>query len=312
MMKLSGRNLFITLASVLTVGILAALVIVNYPPRLVVPVEPRFPLETERPNRHPFTVAHRGAALHAPENTLAALDKAITLGFDWVEIDVRYTSDNVPVLLHDNAVDRTTNGSGQVARMSYAELQKLDAGSWFAKEFAGEPVPALEDTLILMQGKICVIWDAKEKPRKVAVDLFHKYGFTGGCMAVAIPWAFPEAAEKNLQALNRFWLNPPLSVNLKEVSSLPEILRKYPGVKLLTVQINHVKPELVDAAHLAGLRLYTRTVYNQEKVRAYKRPLDAGVDGLMLEDIEKLKRYLVEGSRMPGELNPPVSTSFID
>lgn len=98
---------------------------------------------TERPYwPYPRIIAHRGGGLLAPENTLAALRYARNLGFEGVEFDVKLTSDDVPVLLHDDTLDRTTDGSGAMADMLFDVVTQFDAGSWFANEFAGESVPA--------------------------------------------------------------------------------------------------------------------------------------------------------------------------
>jgi glycerophosphoryl diester phosphodiesterase len=97
----------------------------------------------------PRVIGHRGAAAHAPENTLAGLRAAARLGVGMVEFDARLTRDGVPVLMHDATVDRTTDGTGAVAGMSCADLARLDAGGRFAASFAGEPVPTLADALAL-------------------------------------------------------------------------------------------------------------------------------------------------------------------
>ena len=98
---------------------------------------------TERPYwPYPRIIAHRGGGLLAPENTLAALRHARNLGFDAVEFDVKLSADDVPVLFHDDTLDRTTDGSGPVADLLFDVITQLDAGSWFGNEFAGEPVPA--------------------------------------------------------------------------------------------------------------------------------------------------------------------------
>ncbi|HEY5634065.1 MAG TPA: glycerophosphodiester phosphodiesterase [Burkholderiaceae bacterium] len=88
-------------------------------------------------------VAHRGAGKLAPENTLAAIRKGASLGYRMFEFDAKLSGDGVAVLMHDALVDRTTNGSGRVAGMSFAELAQLDAGSWHSPEYAGEGVPTL-------------------------------------------------------------------------------------------------------------------------------------------------------------------------
>ncbi len=98
----------------------------------------------------PPVIGHRGAAAYAPENTLAGLRKAKALGCRWVEFDVRLTADNQPVLLHDNRLERTTNGRGRVSGLPLAAVRRYDAGQWFHSAFAGERVPTLEEALVLL------------------------------------------------------------------------------------------------------------------------------------------------------------------
>jgi glycerophosphoryl diester phosphodiesterase len=95
-------------------------------------------------------VGHRGAAAHAPENTLASIRKAHELGCNWVEFDVALTSDDVPVLLHDETLDRTTGGNGRIGAVTFERLRRLDAGRWKGPAFAGERVPTLQEALELM------------------------------------------------------------------------------------------------------------------------------------------------------------------
>ena len=92
-------------------------------------------------------IAHRGASGHRPENTLVAFRHAIALGTDMVEVDCQLTRDGAPVILHDETLDRTTDGRGPLGRRTLAEVRALDAGSWFSPEFAGERVPTLEETV---------------------------------------------------------------------------------------------------------------------------------------------------------------------
>lgn len=94
-------------------------------------------------------ISHRGYCREAPENTLAAFRLSRKKGFAYVETDVFKTADGIPVLLHDTTVDRTSNGSGNVEEMTFAQLRALDFGSWFSAEFAGEQIPSLEEFLLL-------------------------------------------------------------------------------------------------------------------------------------------------------------------
>lgn len=100
----------------------------------------------------PQVIGHRGAAAYAPENTLEAIQTAADMGAEWVEFDVKLTKDGIPVLFHDDTLERTTNGSGAMVETLYADLQDLDAGSWFAHSFTGTKVPTLEEALdVLLQ-----------------------------------------------------------------------------------------------------------------------------------------------------------------
>ncbi|MFZ5939588.1 MAG: LamG-like jellyroll fold domain-containing protein [Bacteroidota bacterium] len=94
-------------------------------------------------------IAHRGGSALAPENTLAAFSNAIELNADYFELDVMMSSDDSLVIMHDATVDRTTDGTGSVSNLSYAQLKALDAGSWFSSKFAGERVPTLFEALNL-------------------------------------------------------------------------------------------------------------------------------------------------------------------
>lgn len=95
-------------------------------------------------------IGHRGAARLAPENTLAGLRAAAAAGVAGVEFDVRLTRDGVPVLFHDDTLERTTDGRGRLASLTWAQVRRLDAGTWFDAAFAGERVPSLEAALRLL------------------------------------------------------------------------------------------------------------------------------------------------------------------
>ncbi|MEM6793751.1 MAG: glycerophosphodiester phosphodiesterase family protein [Acidobacteriota bacterium] len=101
----------------------------------------------------PRVIAHRGFSGVAPENTLAAVSRALDLGVDMVEIDVTSSVDGHVIVLHDETLDRTTSGSGPALETPLEALRSLDAGSWFAPEFAGERIPLLAEVLDLVAGK---------------------------------------------------------------------------------------------------------------------------------------------------------------
>ena len=100
-----------------------------------------------------WVIAHRGASGEAPENTLAAISKAISDGAQMIEIDIQATKDEELIVFHDHVLGRTTNGSGHVRQKTFEDIKGLDAGSWFDARYAGEPIPRLDEVLDLMQGK---------------------------------------------------------------------------------------------------------------------------------------------------------------
>src|SRR6266571_8767808 len=122
---------------------------------IIVSLLPDFtsPLATRsmhRPWPYPRVVGYLFGGTVAPENTLAGIRKAAAMGFGGVEFDVMLSADKVPLLMHDETFDRTTNGKGSVAATPYARLASLDAGAWFSPEYRGERVPSFEEA-----GKLC-------------------------------------------------------------------------------------------------------------------------------------------------------------
>lgn len=112
-----------------------------------------------------MNLAHRGASTYAPENTMAAFYKAIELGANGIEIDLRMTKDHHIVIVHDDTVDRTTNGKGLVKELTLAELGELDAGSWFSEKYAGEKIVTFKDFMTYFY----------EKELYLAIELKDKF-----------------------------------------------------------------------------------------------------------------------------------------
>jgi glycerophosphoryl diester phosphodiesterase len=148
---------------------------------LLAPVEgftqKREPLPTKRPNLEIGRVAHRGAWHYAPENTVPAFQKAVELGFQYIEIDVRYSKDGVPVLHHDPMTMRDNLVWIPIKWLTVAQLKKLHEGFWYGPKFKDTRVATLEEALIAVQGKINLYLDLKEPPTPELDRLLRKYGF---------------------------------------------------------------------------------------------------------------------------------------
>ncbi len=132
--------------------------------------------------RRPVVVcAHRGNPAEAPENTLAAISSAITVGADAVEFDVQLSSDGHLMVIHDETCRRTGRHPGTVRDMTLRELKAIDVGRWFAKKFAGEKIPTLEEVIHLCQGRIILVIEVKspvediEPLCNVLIPMIQKY-----------------------------------------------------------------------------------------------------------------------------------------
>ena len=127
---------------------------------------------------HPLILAHRGASAYAPENTIAAFRLARELGADGIEFDVQLTKDQVPVIIHDDTVDRTTDGTGRVNALTISEIARLDAGSWKTEDYRGEPIPTLAQVLAVLSDWMNPV--GRERPALVNIELKTENLFTDG------------------------------------------------------------------------------------------------------------------------------------
>ena len=117
------------------------------------------------PIKIPRIIGHRGVAAYAPENTLEGIRTAAEMGLEWVELDVKLTKDGVPIIFHDEELDRTTNGSGFVMLKTYEEICDLECGSWFGDSFAGIKIPTLEEAVdVLLQHNLGLNLELKPCP----------------------------------------------------------------------------------------------------------------------------------------------------
>lgn len=234
-----------------------------------------------------FLYAHRGASAEAPENTLAAFRRALECGADGIELDIHLSADGVPVVLHDDRLERTSDGSGAVADRTVAELAELDAGSWFSPEFAGEPLPTLEETLGLLAGRLRLNLEVKDSQAGMAVlDLLR--GFPGADTVIS---SFDHAL---LAKLRRAAPDQPLAVLLED-SRWRQALARAEALRACAL---HPHDALIGRPLLAAcvrlqLPVIPWTVDDPVRARTLVR---MGVAGFFTNDPGRLRRYFAGGA----------------
>ena len=117
------------------------------------------------------SIAHRGFSSQAPENTFAAFDLAIENEFYYIETDVQLTADNIPVIIHDDTVDRTSNGKGKVSEKTLSDIKKLDFGSWFSPKFKGQKILTLSELLKNYNNKIHLVLELKSQQSELCKQI---------------------------------------------------------------------------------------------------------------------------------------------
>jgi glycerophosphoryl diester phosphodiesterase len=235
------------------------------------------PIPLVVPGQPGLVVGHRGNAAGAPEDTLVSEVSAQKVGARVLEFDLHMTSDGVPVVMHDDTVDRTTDGSGRIDAMTLAQIQQLDAGSWFSPAFAGTPVPTFEqilqfasttDAIILPELKEAVWTD--EQVRTVA-DLIRKYHMADRTMFQSFYLPVLQTAQRVAPDIARAALvtdAPPDPVGY---------ITSFGGQGLLP-QNTAVTQDLVQTLHHAGLSIMVWTVDEPDE---WSRLTELGVDGIM-------------------------------
>jgi glycerophosphoryl diester phosphodiesterase len=240
--------------------------------------------------RSPWVIAHRGASGHAPENTLAAFQRAVELGATFIETDLHVTRDGRFVAIHDSTVERTTNGSGNVHDFTLDELRRVDAGLWFDRDFMNERVPTLEeilefsqkhDVVFYLELKYAAVWGmdhslvatlqkARSAPRTIVIS-------------------FDPAT---LTPLRR--LDPSVMLGLLVEEAKADCIQAAVdlGARQLCPKVSNVTPKLVAEAHRADLQVVAWTANTPENMRAM---ISAGVDGIMTDFPDRL-RAVIEDS----------------
>jgi glycerophosphoryl diester phosphodiesterase len=228
-------------------------------------------------------IAHRGASGNAPENTLAAFRKAVALGATFIETDLQLSRDARFVAIHDATVNRTTNGQGAVHDMTLADLRKLDAGSWFGSEFAGERIPTLEEILEFSK-KNDVVFYLEIKPGAAWGGEHALIGALrdSGEIPRAVVISFDAAIVLSLRKIE-----PTLMTGLLYDGQIENPLEKAVeiGARQLAIRGDLVTPALIAQAKKKDLQVVCWTVNHPAHMRMLAA---AGVDGIMSDYPDRL------------------------
>jgi glycerophosphoryl diester phosphodiesterase len=232
-----------------------------------------------------MVIAHRGASSYAPENTLAAFDAALEMRVRHIELDVALTSDSHTVVIHDEKLDRTTDGCGLVTSQTLAALRELDAGSWFGAQFEGERIPPFDEVLARYKGRVHIHTEIKGKspslPQRTA-DLVRKHGMERQVTITSFQSVRLEEMRAYAPELPMGWL-------VREVNDSIIAQAHAIGVNQFCPRADTVTPELVHRLHAEGFVVRAWGVSTEELMR---RLVHAGVDGMTVNFPDRLIAYL--------------------
>ncbi|MEU4230875.1 glycerophosphodiester phosphodiesterase family protein [Nonomuraea sp. NPDC026600] len=231
-------------------------------------------------------VAHRGASAYAPENTIAAFQLAGKLGADSFELDVQETKDHELVLMHDTTLSRTTDverifpdrAPWRVGDFTLAEIRRLDAGSWFADKYDGEPVPTLEETLHEMDGSgLSLLLEIKEPALyqgiegRVADELRRNTSWLspGRLVVQSFSWA-------SMRTFHRAM--PEVPIGLLGTPSVADLPKLTTYASHINTPYGDLSAQYVRRVHSLGMAVFAWTVDNPDVMR---RLIAYGVDGII-------------------------------
>lgn len=228
-------------------------------------------------------VAHRGASLWAPENTFPAAQKALDMGAQVIELDVRESADGTLYVLHDLTVDRTTDGSGPLHLMTDAQIDALDAGRWFAPEFEGTRVPRLDAYLDALnaQGAGAYVEIKWCTPDRVAA-VMRDSGMADRCFTFSFK---PEMRAGLCDAAPEIRRMVTLSI-----ARNMGVARALYRADLVELEPNELRPGVIAAARAEGLQVMAYSEGAQPAV--FQRMLDLGVDYINHDHLEVTTQLL--------------------
>lgn len=227
-----------------------------------------------------LTSAHRGEHLRHPENSLPAIQAAIDAGVDYVELDVRTSSDGYLVLMHDPTVDRMTNGKGRIKDMSFADIRKLDLGARFPGKFPDLQIPTFDEALKLAKGKIGIYVDTKNAAPKDLIAAIERHDMGDHVMF----WSERVSFLKEIAELRPSWKLMPEAFNPGHVRELVTTLHP----SLLGFDQRDFNTPTISAAHEIKAGIFVDLNSPQD----WEDGIAAGVAGIQTDWPAELVAFL--------------------
>jgi len=233
-------------------------------------------LRARRENRSFTVIGHRGASGYAPENTMASFLKAVECGVPMIECDVHETKDGVVAVIHDPDVARTTDGQGAVSDLTWSELRKLDAGSWFKPEFAGQKIPRIEEVFEILGPKVLIDIEVKAGASlypnivKKLAALIRNYDLADRVMISSFHAEYLREARELLpeSEITLIYSKP-------RPAAVQEAVRE--GWHSLHPRWDQTTPQLIAEAHAHGILVRPWNFNQDEQMRTY---LQMDIDGI--------------------------------
>ncbi len=232
-----------------------------------------------------LVIAHRGASTYAPENTFAAFDLALEMGAHHLELDVQMSSDGHLVVIHDDNVDRTSNGRGTVSAHTLAQLQALDAGAWFDARFAGERIPAFETLLDRYRGRAHLHVEIKGRTVGLSertAEAIRAHGWTRDVTMTSFQKSKLEDLRACAPELPAGWL-------LRQIDDTVIGEARTLGITQLCPHADTVTPQRVERLRAQDFNVRAWGVATEALMR---KMVDAGVDGMTVNFPDRLLQLL--------------------
>jgi len=239
-------------------------------------------------------IAHRGFSGQAPENTLIAIRQAIEVGADMVEIDVTVTADGHVILLHDETLDRTTDSAGLPTAKTLEEIRKLDAGSWFAPEYAGEGIPTLTEALETVKDRILINVEIKSEavehgvvPKVAALIIEHEM-LDQVVVSSFSPKALTQMKTVDPAVITATLFNKELHTDLDPLEIIQEV-----GSREFNISGKRLTVAMVERCHRHSIPVAVYTVNEPDEML---RLIDMGVDAVFTDHPDLMIEALAKGS----------------